>query len=112
MRWRITAVVAGTALALVASSLYVPIAIGEPVVERGEYAAWMHDTDSTRSWYCWIWDRPEELQAGTTNTWVRFPVRIRWDQLAAVQAVVLMTGGGLLTWAIRRKRRSAAARAP
>ena len=61
----------------------------------------------------WIWHRPpvdeSVRQAHGTGSEAAWSHDISWSIVFAEQALILLLGGGLLTWVVRRERRKRAA---
>ena len=105
MNRKVTAVLVCTFLALVAATVWVPYCIeiewwpnGEITQHRDWRLIWSPDTNATPL-------------LPTPKSQDRWPVfgRIDWPILFAEHALIVLLGGGLLTWVVRRGRRRAAA---
>lgn len=106
---------AATAIALVAlvvaSSTFVPCEkalMTERTMPDGslELIRVSVDLGSRPLEYRWVWDRTEDTAVPEAETIpMRFQYVVRWPILLGTQALLLLLGGGLLTWVVRRERR-------
>ena len=105
MSKRAIVVLMGMSLALAVATVWVPV---EPMTHPLFQDPWL---DGPR--YAWIWRIHGENMdfrlsfRGALPGTLEAPGRIYWPALVAELALILLLGGGLLAWLIRRDRRRA-----
>ena len=138
MRKRVIDVLAGTLLALIATTVWVPLQIqvlphwaSDPSVreavaagmeppEGNRMSEWTPITGDLVDWWGWRWERsgprPEGGELYDHRKWMhlddpKWRIGIVHWLVFASQALILLIGGGLLTWLIRLGRRRSPAAA-
>ena len=122
---RVMAVLVCTLLALIAASVWVPVAHGSNLITVVNATARNQDRIRVREWesytgqyvdrWCFAWSRTQAPPP--TRPYIVCPPgaepldgeRVRWPVVFIEQTLILLIGGGLLTWVVRRERRRRAA---
>ena len=116
MNKRVVAVVVCTLLAMVAASLRVPTRIYARTVTMDSsgdlrYRPWGPTTEQWEVRFRWPGGLvPRHQIGGRPGTGPLIEERIEWVVLFAEHALILLLGGGLLTFVVRRERRRKALR--